>query len=142
MAAVIGVHVSDEAITDFLSVYNPAARAIRARLPYLPLPTFTFAVWLTGLSLGILALLALAPLAFRRVRWIIWVSFPLAVLMFGNGLGHIAGSFYLGHLMPGVYSAPLLLIASAWLFRQAQLLVRAKNAGKSPAATSGHAVGP
>jgi hypothetical protein len=42
------IHVADEALTDFLSVYNPAVRAIRARFPFLPLPTFTFRVWLTG----------------------------------------------------------------------------------------------
>jgi len=129
MAVTIALHVTDEAGTDFLSVYNPAVQAIRARLPFLPLPTFTFGVWLTGLVLGILLLLVLSPLAFRRTRWIVWVSLPLAVLMFGNGLGHIAGSFYLGRLMPGVYSAPLLLVASAYLFRQAWAQLRGNTPG-------------
>jgi hypothetical protein len=129
MAVVIALHVTDEAATDFLSVYNPAVRAIRARLPFLPLPTFTFGVWLTGLVLGILLLLALSPLAFRGKRWVIWASLPLSVLMFGNGLGHIAGSFYLGRLMPGVYSAPLLLLAAAWLFRQAWVQLRGNTPG-------------
>ena len=122
MAVTIALHVTDEAATDFLSVYNPAVRSIRARLPFLPLPTFTFGVWLTGLVLGILVLLALAPLAFRGKRWVIGASFPLSVLMFGNGLLHIAGSFYLGRLMPGVYSAPILLIASIALFSLARRL--------------------
>jgi hypothetical protein len=67
-------------------------------------------------------LLALAPLAFRGKRWVIGVSFPLSILMFGNGLLHIAGSFYLGRLMPGVYSAPILLIASIALFSLARRL--------------------
>jgi Protein of unknown function with HXXEE motif len=129
MAVVLALHVTDEAATDFLSVYNPAVRAIRARLPFLPLPTFTFGVWLTGLILGILLLLALSPLAFRGKRWVIWASLPLSVLMFGNGLGHIGGSCYLGRLMPGVYSAPLLLLASAWLFRQACTQLREKTPG-------------
>lgn len=124
MAVTIAVHVTDEAATDFLSVYNPAVRAIRARLPFLPLPTFTFGVWLAGLILGILLLLALSPQAFRGRRWTIWASFPLAILMFGNGLGHIGGSVYLGRLMPGVFSAPLLLLASAWLFWQAWAQLR------------------
>jgi hypothetical protein len=124
MAVTIALHVTDEAATDFLSVYNPAVHAIRARLPFLPVPTFTFGVWLTGLVLGVLLLLALAPLAFRGKRWVIWASFPLSVLMFGNGLMHIAGSFYLGRLMPGVYSAPILLIASACLFLCARRRLR------------------
>jgi hypothetical protein len=124
MCVTIALHVTDEAATDFLSVYNPAVRAIRARLPFIPLPTFSFGEWLTGLILGILLLLALAPLAFRGNRWAIRVSFPLSILMFGNGLGHIAGSFYLGRLMPGACSAPLLLIASACLFLFARRQVR------------------
>ena len=122
MAVVIALHVTDEAATDFLSVYNPAVRTIRARLTFLPLPTFTFGVWLAGLILGILVLLALSPLAFRGKREVIWASLPLSVLMFGNGLLHIAGSFYLGRLMPGVYSAPILLIASIALFSLARRL--------------------
>jgi hypothetical protein len=43
------------------------------------------------------------------------LSYPFAVLMLLNGLGHIAGSFYLGRLAPGVYSAPLLLASSIYL---------------------------
>src|SRR5438105_15091591 len=61
----LGIHVVDEALTDFLSIYNPAVRAIRARFPFLPLPTFTFPVWLGGLIAVTLFLLALAPPAFR-----------------------------------------------------------------------------
>jgi hypothetical protein len=49
----LGFHVADEATHNFLSTYNPSVRAIRARFPFLPLPTFTFAVWLTLLIVGI-----------------------------------------------------------------------------------------
>jgi hypothetical protein len=120
LAAALALHVTDEAMTDFLSVYNPTVRAIRERLPFLLLPTFSFGVWLTGLCVGILLLFCLSPLAFRGSRFLIWVAFPLSIIMLGNGLLHIAGSFYLGRLMPGVYSSPILLIASAWLFINAR----------------------
>jgi len=116
LCGALALHVVDEAATDFLSVYNRAVRAIREQAPFLPLPTFTFDVWLGGLILGIIALFSLAPLAFRRNRWVMRAAYPFAVLMFANGIGHIAGSLYLGRLMPGVYSSPLLLIASAHLF--------------------------
>jgi hypothetical protein len=43
------------------------------------------------------------------------LSYLFGAIMLGNGLLHIAGSFYLGRLMPGVYSAPLLLGASVYL---------------------------
>jgi hypothetical protein len=111
----LAVHVFDEAMTDFLSVYNPAVQAIRERLPFLPLPVFTFENWLTGLITAITILMLLSPFAFRRAGWMKAIFYPFAILMLLNGLGHIAGSFYLGRLMPGVYSAPLLLAASSYL---------------------------
>ena len=116
----LAVHVFDEAMTDFLSVYNPTAQAIRERLPFLPVPIFTFETWLTGLIVAITILLVLSPFAFRRAKWMRRLSYPFAILMLLNGLGHIAGSYYLRRLMPGVYSAPLLLAASIYLLWSAR----------------------
>lgn len=87
-------------------------------MPFLPLPTFTFEVWLTGLILAVIFLLALSWFAFRGARWMAPIAYGLAMLMIANGLQHIAGSIYLGRLMPGVYSSPLLLICSAYLVRK------------------------
>ena len=111
----LAVHVADEALTDFLSVYNPMVAAIRAKLPFLPLPTFTFEGWLAGLIVGVLLLLALSPFVFRGARWMVIVAYVFAVFMFLNGTLHLLGSVYLARFMPGVYSAPLLLIASIFL---------------------------
>jgi len=108
-------HVADEALTDFLSVYNPTVRAIRQKLPLLPLPTFTFEIWLTGLTTAVILLFLLSPYAFSRARWIKLLSYPYGLIILGNGVLHIIGSFYLGRLMPGVYTAPLLLAGSAYL---------------------------
>ncbi len=118
----LGLHVADEASHDFLSVYNPTVLAIRRRLPWLPLPTFTFRVWLTGLILAVLLLLCLYPLALRRTRWVVLAAYPLGVLMTFNALQHLAGSWYLGRAMPGVYSSPVLLAASLWLLSAARSL--------------------
>lgn len=112
----VAIHVTDEATHDFLSVYNPAVRAIRAKLPFLPLPTFTFPVWIGGLIAGIALLLLLSPLAFEGERILRLVAWPLAVLIgIGNGLLHFAVSAYRGRPMPGVYSSPVLLIAAVCL---------------------------
>jgi Protein of unknown function with HXXEE motif len=111
----LAVHVFDEAMTDFLSVYNPIVQAIRQKFSFFPMPVFTFDVWLTGLIAAIIILLLLSPFAFRQKLWMKRVSYPFAVLMLLNGLGHVAGSFYLGRLAPGVYSAPLLLAGSIYL---------------------------
>ena len=50
----LAVHVVDEAVHDFLSTYNPIVRSVRERLPLLPLPTFSFGVWLAGLTMTVL----------------------------------------------------------------------------------------
>lgn len=119
-ALAVGVHVADEAAHDFLSVYNPTIRAIRTRLPFLPLPTFSFPAWIGGLTAGIVLLLLLSPLAFGgdiRLRIIAW---PLAIIIgIGNALLHFAGSAYCRRWMPGVYSAPILMIAAVCLLAAA-----------------------
>lgn len=116
----LAVHVVDEAAHDFLTLYNANVRIIRQRVPWLPVPTFTFRVWITVLLLAVALLLLLSPFAFRRqgagVRWIRLLAWLLAILMTLNGLNHIAVSLYLGRLAPGVDSSPLLLLASSYLF--------------------------
>jgi hypothetical protein len=112
----VAVHVTDEAMHDFLSTYNSSVRAIRAQLPFLLLPTFSFRVWLTLLIAGILLALCLSPLAFRGDSWLRIVSRPLAILVgVLNATLHVGSSIYFHRWMPGVYSSPLLLLAALYL---------------------------
>ncbi len=62
-------------------------------------------------------MLLLLPFAFGGARWMRPFCYVFGVFMLLNGLGHIALSFYMGALMPGVYSSPLLLAASIYLLR-------------------------
>jgi hypothetical protein len=115
-ALALAVHVADEAAHDFLSTYNPNARAIRARLPFLPLPTFSFEAWLTLLLAGIILLLCLSPFAFRESRWLLRASWPLAIVVgLLNAALHMGSSLYFHRWMPGIYSSPFLLAASLYL---------------------------
>ncbi len=116
----LAVHVADEALTGFLAVYNPLVQAIRQKVPFLPLPVFTFGVWLGGLIAAVIVLLLLSRFAFRGARWIALLAYPFGIFMLFNGLLHCAGSVYFGRLMPGVYSSPLLLAASVHLLRVAR----------------------
>lgn len=115
----LAVHVVDEAAHDFLTMYNANVRIIREHMPWLPVPIFNFRTWIAGLLLAIVLLLLLSPFAFRKegagTRWIRGMAWFLAVLMTLNGLNHIAASFYLGRLIPGVESSPVLLLASGYL---------------------------
>jgi len=120
-ALALAVHVLDEATHDFLSTYNSSVHAIRGRLPFLPLPTFSFSGWLALLITAILLLLCLSPLAFRGHSWLRIVSRPLAILVgVLNATLHIASSVYFHRWMPGVYSSPLLLLAAVYLLASAR----------------------
>jgi uncharacterized membrane protein len=112
LVAALAAHVIDEAITGFLGFYNPLVLSIRSKMPWFPMPTFTFGVWLAGLTGLVVALALLAPLVRRgavATRVGCWV---LSTIMFMNGLGHLVGSAYFGRWLPGASSAPLLLAAS------------------------------
>ena len=114
----LALHVLDEAGHDFLSVYNPNALVLRRFVPFFPV--FTFRQWIGGLLCGLTVWLALASLAFRGPRWQRGLAIPVAILAgIANALGHILSSIYLRRFMPGVYSAPLILLSGIMLFKSA-----------------------
>lgn len=115
LTAALAGHVLDEAATDFLSVYNPAVESLRASLPWLPLPTFTFGAWIGGLVVAILLLAAMAPLARQGRPWMRTLSRVYGGIMALNALGHLGGSLLLGRWLPGVLSSPFLLAAALFL---------------------------
>jgi len=116
LCVAFALHVWDEAAHDFLSVYNPAVLRIREVVPLLPLPTFTFHLWLIGLIAAVIILSALTLFALKGVRWLRPIALFYAGIMILNGIGHAAGSFYMGDFMPGVYSSPVLFVAGVFLF--------------------------
>jgi hypothetical protein len=123
----LALHVMDEALTGFLSVYNPTVLALREQLGVWPMPTFTFKEWLTDLIIGIVVLFALSPFAFRNARWFRPVIYFLAVSAgLLNALGHTVGTIF-GRTVasvrfprpaPGFYSSILLFATTFWLLRQ------------------------
>jgi hypothetical protein len=115
----LALHVFDEATNDFLSWYNPTALAIRQRVPWLPIPVFGFTEWIVGLTLAVLLLAALTPLAYRGNGALRWAALALGVLMIANGVNHLAASIWYGRIMPGALSSPVLIAASVWLLRSA-----------------------
>jgi hypothetical protein len=115
LCGALAVHVADEVVTDFLTVQNTAVLAIREKYPFVPIPTFTFEVWLS--------LLIFAVISLTSVSWFVWkgrwamrpISYIFAAFMLLNGLFHIAVSLYMGSWISGVYTAPLLLVAGTVL---------------------------
>lgn len=120
-ALAVAVHVADEARHDFLATYNPNALAIRRRL-HIPIPVFTFRVWLGTLIAGIALLLLLSPFAFHGAHWIRIVALPLAILVgVFNAFLHIGASIRYHRWMAGILSAPLLLATGTWLLWSSSL---------------------
>ncbi|MBI4909800.1 MAG: hypothetical protein HY820_39650 [Acidobacteria bacterium] len=126
LALAIALHVADEALTGFLSVYNPTVLELQRRLGWWPMPVFTFEGWLSGLVIAVLLLLALTPFAARNSGWWRKAAYVLAVLMIANAAGHTLGTIFgrtfaevqFSRPMPGFYSSPLLLAASVYLMVQ------------------------
>ena len=127
----LALHVLDESAHDFLSYYNPAARAIGERLSAGVPPTFTSDVWLSGLIVGLILLLALSPFAFRCARPMRPVALALAVLMILNACIHITWSLARGEVVAGTYSSPVLLAAAIFL-----LVAAVRNWKPSPSRQS------
>lgn len=116
----LALHVLDEAAHDFLAFYNPNVIAIRRVWPSFFMPVFTFQSWIGSLLCGLGLWMALAPLAFRRPAWMRVLAVPFALIVgIANGCGHLGTSIYYGRLMPGVYTAPLILLAGILLLREA-----------------------
>jgi hypothetical protein len=133
LCAAIALHVLDEATHNFLAVYNPSVLALRTRVPWLPVPVFSFKLWIGGLAIAIALLLSLSPFVSRGARWVRRVAFVVSVLMIANGLNHTAGtilgrtvgSVHFPRPMPGFYSSPTLIAASIYV------LIQLRN-GKRP----------
>ena len=109
------MHVSDEAATRFLDLYNPAVRAMGLRSLQ-----FTFPVWITLLALGIVGLLILSYWVRRGTWWTVQASYAFAFLMLANGIAHLSFSAYKHQWMSGAYTSPLLLAASINLWIAAE----------------------
>lgn len=115
MSIAFGLHVVDEAATNFLDWYNPIATRIRAWLPVPFPPTFTFWPWFLGLLAVTAVLFTLTPFAIAREPWMLWIGAVFGLINVGNGLLHIVASIRFGRRVPGVISAPVLLVCAAWL---------------------------
>lgn len=112
----LALHVADEATHDFLAWYNPRALRIRRFFGALPFPpTFTFWLWLIGLMSAVLVLAAMAPSAFAGQRWLVSVAYVLSIVHIANGLLHLGAAAAARSRVPGVLSAPLLLLTGIWL---------------------------
>jgi hypothetical protein len=107
LCGVLAVHVTDEAATGFLNLYNPAVAAMG-----LAALQFTFPVWITLLGLAIAGLLILSHWVRRGTWWTVYASYAFSLVMLANGIAHLSFSIYRREWMSGAYTSPLLMAAS------------------------------
>lgn len=135
LTGAFALHVWDEAAHDFLAMYNPVAASMRARLSPVPFPpVFTYRAWLTALLTALVVLLALVPVVRRGGRWVVPAAYIYAAVHVANGLGHIVIALATRRLAPGVWSAPLLLVAASWLGSEARAASRRHDSSIEPRA--------
>jgi hypothetical protein len=115
LIAALTFHVFDEVVTDFLPFYNQFVLQARENLGILPMPTFSFGLWLAGLIVALAAGAALTVVVHRGGRVIRWVTTAVGVIMILNACAHMLGSIYAGRLLPGFWSSPFLLLAALYV---------------------------
>lgn len=123
LTCAFALHILDEALTGFLSVYNSTVAALRAQYSWFPMPQFEFRFWLSGMICSLLILFSLTPFFFRNVRWVRPIGYFVVAVQILNAAGHTLGtitgqtvaSVHFPRPAPGFYSSPLLFIAALYL---------------------------
>ena len=118
LSAVFAVHITDEAATHFLDLWNPAVAAMG-----MPALQFAFPIWITLLALAVIGSLIASHWVRRGTWWTIPASYAFAALMFSNGAAHLIFAIHRHAWVSGSITSPLLLIASLnlWLSARASL---------------------
>jgi hypothetical protein len=129
-------HVTDEALSGFLPVYNATVQVLRAEYAWFPMPVFAYGNWLTGMIVVCALLLLLTPLAYRNAAYLRPLAYLFAGVMFLNGAGHTVATIFgrtvstvqFSRPAPGFYSSPLLLAAAVYLLVRLRASAGTRNA--------------
>src|SRR5260370_37865382 len=108
-------HVADEALTGFLPIYNATVLAMRSQYKWVPMPTFEFREWLTGLIVANVVLFLLTPFAFRNAWWARPLTYVYSGVHLLNAIGHTVATIFgqtvstipFARPAPGFYSSLL-----------------------------------
>ena len=124
------IHIADEAYHGSFGFYADMASLITSVMPSLEVPPFRYEVWLINLVGALAVLLALTPLVRARRSLMIAGSYLLAAFVTSNAALHLYMAITMKALVPGLYTAPLMLAAGLFLFSS----VSEKGSGTTAAA--------
>jgi hypothetical protein len=120
----LGANILDDALNDFLGYYNATVLSLYGHFSWFPRIDLTLRNWLVGVIVADAVLLLLTPFAYRNssvLRPIAYI-FSTIMLLIGSGsilasvLGQTVPSVHFAGGAPGIYTSPLLLAASVFLF--------------------------
>lgn len=117
------LNILDERLHDFLGYYNPTVLTLYGHFSWFPRIDLTLGEWLAIVLGTDVVLLLMTPWALRKAGFIRPIAYAFATLMFLKGLGTIlisaigqtVGSVHFTGGAPGIYSSPLLMVASCFL---------------------------
>jgi len=111
LCAALAVHITDEASTRFLNLWNPEVTALG-----LGALRFTFPVWITLMVLAVIGLLILSYWVRRGTWWTPFAAYIFILLMLSNGVSHLLFSWREHAWMSGSHTSPLLIAGSIYLW--------------------------
>jgi hypothetical protein len=116
VCAALALHLADEVFFGSLGLYADFARVIGWIWPSIEMPPFHREVWLINLAGATLVLFALAWLVRQQRGVMVTASYLLAAFATANGVLHFLAAAALKSMIPGMWSAPLLIAAGLFLF--------------------------
>ena len=117
------VSIVDEGLHDFLGSYNPTVLTLYGHFSWFPRIDLTLGEWLAIVLGADTVLLLMTPWAFRKAGFMRPIAYGLAVFMLLkacgtiliSAIGQTVGSVRFRGGTPGLYSSPLLIVASSYL---------------------------
>jgi hypothetical protein len=124
VCAAVVAHGVDTWVHHFLDYYNGTVLALYGHFDWFPRVDLSLGTYVGIWVVLVVGAMALTPWAFRNARFARWVAFCFGTLAFLNGIGQIlltirgrsVGSVLFDGVSPGGYTAPVLLLATGYLF--------------------------
>ena len=116
VCAALAVHLADEVINGSTGLYGDFVQLFSFLFPFLELPTFRREIWLINLGGAIVVLFALTWMVARRRSPMAAASYLLAAFVTLNGVLHLTTAVAVRHMIPGAWTASLLVVTGLLLF--------------------------
>ncbi len=137
LCVVLALHIAEEAASGDYRAYGQSLDLLRQFFPQLPIPQFSFTVWLVDIAGAIIVLFLLTGLVHNNLQIMRAASYALAVFTTANAMLHILLSLASDQVLAGTLTSPPLLAASLFLFLSIPRTEHTNARAPAPAVFSG-----